>query len=245
MEMCLCDENDELRGRTRPTATHPARRATKGRTHRPARRPAPTRPETAAVGPTGRELPCQRGLSGTRTVTPDHLALHREPFDIRHTHATWLGNHREGLPTPGGRSSHGTEDPLPVRTARAVARSDSRVSRRTRRLRRRPELTGLCRVSTSTGPFAKNQQLGTPQPQAGGTPPPTRAGVSVTDESACTPGSVSGRPCGRPGGGHPSRAAVAGSLVRSTRGLGRAALDRPRRAISRWPLLTLLRVGFT
>lgn len=231
-------------GHARPPP-HPARRATKGRTHRPARRPAPTRPETAAVGPTGRELPCQRGLSGTRTVNP--RPPRAAPRAVRHPpHARHLARQPpRRAPTPGGRSSHDTEDPLPVRTARAVARSDSRVSRRTRRLRRRPELTGLCRVSTSTGPFAKNQQLGTPQPQAGGTPPPTRAGVSVTDESACTPGSVSGRPCGRPGGGHPSRAAVAGSLVRSTRGLGRAALDRPRRAISRWPLLTLLRVGFT
>lgn len=51
------------------------------------------------------------------------------------------------------------------------------------------------------------------------------------DESAYTPGSVSPGPCGPRGGGHPSRAVVAGSLVRSTRGLGRAALDRPRRVV--------------
>jgi hypothetical protein len=42
----------------------------------------------------------------------------------------------------------------------------------------------------------------------------------------CSPG-----PRGRRGGGHPSRTAVAGSLQRSTRGLGRAALTRPRRAV--------------
>ena len=48
-------------------------------------------------------------------------------------------------------------------------------------------------------------------------------------------------------GDHPSRAAVAGNLVRSTRGLGRAALDRPRRhrSCDLRPLLTLLQVGFT
>jgi hypothetical protein len=43
---------------------------------------------------------------------------------------------------------------------------------------------------------------------------------------ACRPGSV--RPLSR-AGGHPSRAAVAGRLVRSTRELGRAALERSRR----------------
>lgn len=48
------------------------------------------------------------------------------------------------------------------------------------------------------------------------------------DESACTPGSVSRGACAARGGGHPSRAAVADSLVRSTRGLGRAALEHPR-----------------
>jgi len=70
-------------------------------------------------------------------------------------------------------------------------------------------------------------------------------GPSAADESACTPGSVSRGPCSPRGGGHPSRADVAVGLVRSTRGLGRAALDHPRRATLRWLLLTLLRVGFT
>src|SRR5687767_565072 len=45
-------------------------------------------------------------------------------------------------------------------------------------------------------------------------------------------------------GDHPSGTAVAGGLVRSTRELGRAALERSRR----WPratLLILLQVGFT
>lgn len=78
---------------------------------------------------------------------------------------------------------------------------------------------------------------------------PARAFVQVrgemADESAYTPGSVTERPCGPSGDGHPSRAVVAGSLVRSTRGLGRAALERPRRVVGRRPLLTLLRVGFT
>src|SRR6476646_6451258 len=50
-------------------------------------------------------------------------------------------------------------------------------------------------------------------------------------------------------GGHPSRPAVAGRLERSTRRLGRAALERLRRTAdwkpARRPLLPLLRVGFT
>ena len=55
--------------------------------------------------------------------------------------------------------------------------------------------------------------------------------------------------CRRRGtGGHPSRAAVAGSLVRPTRRLGRAALERLRRPSSTLrcsaTLLALLRVGF-
>ena len=73
--------------------------------------------------------------------------------------------------------------------------------------------------------------------------------VQAAGELACRPGSV--RPLAR-AGGHPSRAAVAGNLVRSTRELGRAALSRSRRSrCSRIPsrardsLLTLLRVGFT
>src|SRR5262249_3528366 len=63
-------------------------------------------------------------------------------------------------------------------------------------------------------------------------------------ESACRPGSV--HPLAR-ADGHPSGAAVAGSLMRSTRELGRAALKRSRRprGRNRQALLTLLRVGFT
>src|SRR5690606_9043406 len=67
----------------------------------------------------------------------------------------------------------------------------------------------------------------------------------AAEESGCTPGSVPGVPRGALGDGHPSRAGVATGLVRSTRGLGRAALDRPRRALFTALLLTLLRVGFT
>ncbi len=53
-------------------------------------------------------------------------------------------------------------------------------------------------------------------------------------------------PRGLPMGGHPSRPVVAGRLERSTRRLGRAALERLRRtAANRRPFLTLLRVGFT
>lgn len=58
-------------------------------------------------------------------------------------------------------------------------------------------------------------------------------------------GFCTGGPRGPSGDGHPSRAGVATGLVRSTRGLGRAALERPRRALFRALLLTLLRVGFT
>jgi hypothetical protein len=73
----------------------------------------------------------------------------------------------------------------------------------------------------------------------------TSSAAWATGELACRPGSV--HPLSR-AGGHPSRAAVAGRLVRSTRELGRAALNRPRRhcvALRRLALLTLLRVGFT
>jgi hypothetical protein len=56
----------------------------------------------------------------------------------------------------------------------------------------------------------------------------------TTDESGCTPGSVVGAPRGTaPAGGHPSRPAVAGRLERSTRRLGRATLERLRRAVAR------------
>ena len=47
-----------------------------------------------------------------------------------------------------------------------------------------------------------------------------------------------------PGGGHPSATPVAGCLVRSTRELGRAALERSREC-PKAPFLILLRVGFT
>ena len=50
--------------------------------------------------------------------------------------------------------------------------------------------------------------------------------VQAAGELACRPGSV--RPLTR-ADGHPSRTAVAGSLMRSTRELGRAALKRSRR----------------
>jgi hypothetical protein len=56
-------------------------------------------------------------------------------------------------------------------------------------------------------------------------------------------------PRGLPMSGHPSRPVVAGGLERSTRRLGRAALERLRRTAvrspGRRPFSTLLRVGFT
>jgi hypothetical protein len=63
-------------------------------------------------------------------------------------------------------------------------------------------------------------------------------------ESACRPGSV--HPLAR-ADGHPSGTAVAGSLMRSTRELGRAALKRSRRPVAETTgaLPTLLQVGFT
>jgi hypothetical protein len=67
--------------------------------------------------------------------------------------------------------------------------------------------------------------------------------VQAAGELACRPGSV--HPLAR-ADGHPSRAAVADSLMRSTRELGRAALKRSRRTgARRRSILTLLRVGFT
>lgn len=59
---------------------------------------------------------------------------------------------------------------------------------------------------------------------------PSQAKPQVAaDESGCTPGSVARSPRGGRGDGHPSRVDVAVGLVRSTHGLGRAALERPRR----------------
>src|SRR4051812_42607388 len=49
------------------------------------------------------------------------------------------------------------------------------------------------------------------------------------DELACKPDPVPGRLAAAPFGGHPSRPAVTGGLVRPTRRLGRAALERLRR----------------
>lgn len=79
---------------------------------------------------------------------------------------------------------------------------------------------------------------------------PTRGNLQIralkADESGCTPDFVTRSPRGGRGDGHPSRTGVATGLVRSTRELGRAALDRPRRAaLAGGPFLTLLQVGFT
>ena len=65
------------------------------------------------------------------------------------------------------------------------------------------------------------------------------------DESTCKPGSVFGAPFGAPMDDHPSRAAVTDNLMRSTRRLGLAALERLRSTGRNRRLLTLLRVGFT
>jgi hypothetical protein len=69
--------------------------------------------------------------------------------------------------------------------------------------------------------------------------------VQAAGELACRPGSV--HPLAR-AGGHPSRTAVAGSLVRSTREhrAGRPrSLAQARHRLRHRALLTLLRVGFT
>ena len=68
-----------------------------------------------------------------------------------------------------------------------------------------------------------------------------RSALLGAGESACRPGSVP--PLSR-SGGHPSRTAVAGSLVRSTRE-HRAGCPRSLAQGAVAPLLTLLRVGFT
>jgi hypothetical protein len=72
----------------------------------------------------------------------------------------------------------------------------------------------------------------------------TQVSGVLRGESACRPGSVP--PLAR-GDGHLSRAAVAGSLVRSTREhrAGRPQALAQARALRREALLTLLRVGFT
>jgi hypothetical protein len=65
----------------------------------------------------------------------------------------------------------------------------------------------------------------------------------AADESTCKPDSVSGA-CA-PDDGHPSGPAVADRFLRSTRRLGRAALERLREPELVRLFLTLLRVGFT
>jgi hypothetical protein len=72
----------------------------------------------------------------------------------------------------------------------------------------------------------------------------TTTTARAAGELACRPGSV--HPLAR-AGGHPSRTAVAGSLVRSTREhrAGRPQSLAQERAVAGASLLTLLRVGFT
>ena len=65
----------------------------------------------------------------------------------------------------------------------------------------------------------------------------------AADESTCKPDSVPGT-CA-PSDGHPSLPAVADRFVRSTRRLGRAALERLREPGLARLFLTLLQVGFT
>lgn len=65
----------------------------------------------------------------------------------------------------------------------------------------------------------------TTDPTAESAAPPAAA-KGAGDESADTPGSVPGGGCPAPGDGHPSTTAVADCLQRSTRVLGRAALER-------------------
>jgi len=65
----------------------------------------------------------------------------------------------------------------------------------------------------------------------------------ATDESTCTPDFVRGD-LAIAGGGHPSRPGVADRLLRPTRRLGRAALERLRSRNQVATFLALLRVGF-
>jgi len=85
----------------------------------------------------------------------------------------------------------------------------NRIGQRARRLRCGPRgLAGLA------------------APPDAGIPARSGSGRQAAGESACRPGSV--HPLAR-AGGHPSGTAIAGSLVRSTRELGRAALKHSRR----------------
>ena len=60
--------------------------------------------------------------------------------------------------------------------------------------------------------------------------------IGGADESARKPGSVLGQPCDWPRGDHPSGNAVADILMRSTRRLGRTALERLRSTGKPMPL---------
>ncbi len=109
------------------------------------------------------------------------------------------------------------------KTAREISGPFMEWPRQTRGVRTRSQL-GAAEPGTGirdTEPGIRNPE---PAP-AGGV---RKRGPEAADESACTPGSVSQAARAAGGGGHPSRAAVADSLVRSTRGLGRAALEHPR-----------------
>ena len=142
------------------------------------------------------------------------------------------GNERPGAgpaPTPGptprvrahhrrppGRATRGT---LVVGTSRSVP----------------PERLGLAsRVEGQASPGRATPAGAPPHPPLTRTPRDTpvlrargRALLSpVVDESGCRPGSVPRRRCRRRGDGHPSRVAVADHLLRPTRVLGRAALER-------------------
>lgn len=121
------------------------------------------------------------------------------------------------------------------------------------RARRRAARSARGRHTAAAGPGARGRVGGRAgAPVAGGTLLPAADGSlprqsarttsrgpcaeeSEADESGCTPGSVPRCPRGRRGDGHPSRAGVATGLVRSTRGLGRAALERPRRNTGVFP----------
>jgi hypothetical protein len=131
---------------------------------------------------------------------------------------------RTALPRPAPLLCLAPDPPRGVRTDRASPTGprqrcgDPRHPQPPLARLRRPDAAGRRRgARRSCGLPADRGQHMTAKPQVG---------ASWVDESVGTPGSVYARRCRRATDGHPSRVRVAAHLQRSTRKLGRAALER-------------------
>ncbi len=180
----------------------------------------------AATAGSGRKAESHAGETGT---APSFTTPWDSPVeDVPNVPAAGVSARGVGAAPPAVEASAGSVR-LPARWAwdtaahadrRRRVQGDPAVGRNGRRAGR------PCRARRS-GPCTGRR--GGPRSEGAGrwTDPSSR--TRPADESGCTPGSVPAGPRGPAGDGHPSRAGVAAGLVRSTRGLGRAALERPRK----------------